>query len=365
MKRLSRETELQRLDAYRTTSDDDAAAQLLGVRKVTFVAWRNREHLPCKRLPGQRKHITFQQERLLEYLAANPWSKLYAISKALGVHSWTAMERFHRLEGKGLVHICTIGKVRHYALKDVEVPRGAQSLDAGAPGFYHTNLRGRIEELLGKEPWLPMCLIQKRLRAYGTPKSVEAALLSMATCGRLQRRVIETPKRRMYVYATPGRRLRKTRERKMWKEIALTTSFWKTNDKILKALKLRPWQTAMGLAKAEDIAPSYVNNALRSLMRRNLIRRVRVKLEQIGRTRPADYVYGLSGQKDPKRLPVMQQAELQWAALQKSADRLRALGYRVDLELHSPRRGNILPVVHVEDVGAFCDAERILEVVAK
>jgi len=365
VKRLPRDVELQRLDAYTKTSDDDGAAQALGIRKVTFVAWRNREHLPCKRPPGQRKHITFEQERLLEYLAANPWSKLYAISKALEVHSWTVMERFHRLEGKGLVQTCIIGRVRHYALKDAEVPRGAQSLDAGAPGFYHTNLRGRIEELLDKEPWLPMCLIQKRLRAYGAPKSVEAALLSMPICGRLQRQVIETPKRRMYVYAAPGRRLSKTRQRKMWKEIGSTTSFWKTNDKVLKALRLSPWQTAAGLSKAEDIDRSYIYNALNSLMKRGLIRRVRVKLEHVGRTRPADYVYGLARQRDPRRLPVVREAELHRAALQRSAERLRALGYRVDLDLHPPEREKVLSVVHVEDVDTLSDAERFLEVVAK
>jgi len=365
MKRLPRTVELQRLEAYIKASDDDSAAQTLGVRKVTFVAWRNREHLPCKRSPGQRKHITFQQERLLEYLAANPWSKLYATSKALGMHSWTVMERFHRLEAKGLVQTCIIGRVRHYALKDAELLKGAQSLDAGAPGFYHTNLRGRIEGLLEKEPWLPMCLIQKRLRAYGTSKSVESALLSMPSCGRLQRRVIETPKRRMYVYATPGRRLSKTSERKTWKEVASTSCFWKTNDRILKALRLRPWQTAMGLAKAEVIAPGYVNSALNSLMKRELIRRVRVKLECIRRGRPADYVYGLKGAKDPKRLPVVQEAELHVSALQRSADRLRVLGYQVDLEIHPPERQNVVPVVHVEDTNMPRDADRILEVVSK
>jgi predicted transcriptional regulator len=365
MKRLPKAVELQRLEAYTKTADDDSAAQMLGLRKVTFVAWRNREHLPCKRLPGQRKHVTFQQERLLEYLAANPWSKLYATSKAIGVHSWITMDRLHRLEDKGLLKICVLGRVRRYALKDAEPLKGGMALSTGAPGFYHTNIRGRIEDLLQKEPWLPMCLIEKRLHLYGTPKSIESALLSMVTSGRVQRRVVETPKRRMYLYATPGRRLSKLGERKTWKEVASTTAFWKTNDKILKALRLRPWQTAKELAKAEGIDTSYVYNALNALVRRDLVRRLRVKLVQIGRARPADYVYGLSKQKDPKRLLIMQETDVHLAALQKSADILRGLGYQVDLEVHPPEMQKVPPMVHVDDVEISCDVAQFQEAAAK
>lgn len=142
-------------------------------------------------------------------------------------------------------------------------------------------------------------------------------------------------------------------------------SFWKTNDRILKALRRRSWQTAKEVSETEGVKVGCIYNALNSLMRRGLIRRVRIRLTQVGRARPADYVYGLSSRRDPKRLTIVDEAELHWTALQKSIDVLRDLGYSIDLEVHLPEKPKVLPVVHVDGIEEVPSGKQILEVVAK
>jgi hypothetical protein len=39
------------------------------------------------------------------------------------------------------------------------------------------------------------------------------------------------------------------------------------------------------------------------------------------------------------------------------------LGYQIVLEVQPPEHESVVPVVQVEDIGGFSDAERILEVV--
>jgi predicted transcriptional regulator len=247
--------------------------------------------------PGRKPYVSGRQRQILEYVETHPWSKLYTISKELKLHSFNTLSSLSALESKGMLDVCMICRIKHWSKTGTPLAPGAMLLDRGAPSLYHTNIKGQIIKVLEKEPWLPMCSIEARLSKYGTAKSIESRLLSMVAEGALQRKVVDTPRRRMYVYALPGNfRLSEKRIERIYDEVASSSKFWKTEAVVLKILKRNPWRTARQIAEAGGIKLGFVYNSLKILLERSLIKRVKINGQYVGHKKPADFVWSLQSE---------------------------------------------------------------------
>ena len=289
-KLLTKEEQQRRLAVYNSTNSDQEAANQLQLRSVTFTGWRVRFGLPSKRVG--RRALSHSQKHILEYFTIHPWSKLYAAARDLNLHSYSVMGRTDALEARGLLDVCLIKRVKHWAPAGTPLPKGACLFIRGAPSLYHTNLRGRIIDILKKEPWLPTRLIQKKVSFAGTAKSVETALLALHTNKKVKREMVNTPMRRMYFYASLyARPLDPARAKKVIDEMMKLTDFWKDQQKILDTLKTTPWQTAKSLTVNAGISPGYVFNALKSLEARVLVKKIRGTMNDGTRAR---YLWALA-----------------------------------------------------------------------
>ncbi len=304
--KLDSSSDLARRKAYKEYDTDQLAAAALGIEWGTFTAWRRRKKLPCKKLTGIDALDRSPRQRLAyDYIKAHPWTRLYETAQALGVHSFSMLNILNSLEMKKLIEVCIIKRVKYWALVGTELPPGGKSVDPGGRDYYHTDLPGKITELLGKEAWLPMCLIQKRVLKFGTSKAVETRLGAMFKEEKLQRVLIDSPRRKLYVYALPGAGApHKEHLEKVCEEIAEGTAFWKGESNILTALKKKPWQTANELAESSTVAMGYVYNVLAILRRRGIVRRVRVARVIVGWKRQPEYIYALKDQPDPEGVPI-------------------------------------------------------------
>jgi len=256
--------------------------------------------------PGRKQYMTVQQEKILAHLQENGWSKLYELSRALGLHSYVVLGSLQCLEAKELVDVCIVKRVKHWALAGRKLPGGGMLMERGAPSLYHTDLKGRITALLNGEPWLARKMIQERLKVIGTPKSIEGAIHNMVLGGQLQRHLVDSPVRQLYAYALPDAPP-PTREQliKIRDEVGTGTAFWPDYEKVLLALKRQPWQSAMQVADSAGVKRGRINSQLKSMRSKGMVKRVRVALEQVGRNRPPDYLYALPDEKEPRRLPII------------------------------------------------------------
>lgn len=320
---------------------------------------------PIEWKPGRKQYMTDQQERILAHLEEHGWSKLYELSKALDLHSYVVMGSLQCLENKDLVDVCLVARVKHWALKGKKLPPGGMAFDRGAPSMYHTNLKGRIETLLEAEPWLSRSMIQKRLKNIGTPKAIEGAIHELTLAGRTQRHLVESPIRQLYAYALPAappptaKQLLKVRD-----EIGHATNYWPTYEKIEKALKKEPWQSAKQVAAATGMKVGGINNKLKSMMDRGMVQRVKVILEHRGRNRHPDYLYALPGEVPPKRIPVIDGEAAPQSAKIRIMRILEDLGPSTPAAIvaeNTKRKGRPIEIKHVRRLLDECEDLGIVE----
>ncbi len=262
---------------------------------------------PTQWQPGRKPYVSATQEQILAYLRERGWSKMYTISKDLGVHRLDVLGSLQRLEVKEMVDVAMLARVKHWAPTGTPRPAGMMALDRGAPSLYDTNLRGRITDLLKKDPWLPMRLIEKRLGAFGTAKAVEFRLLRMAQSGEVRRILVDSPRRRLHLYGLP--RMHSPgpeRIRIILKEYGKDTPFWKGKENVTAYLCKHPWRTARQIYEDAGLKPGLVYNVLMALETDKKVQRLRVRFEPDGRRRPPDFVWALAGAATPRDLPIIE-----------------------------------------------------------
>lgn len=287
--RLPTSEEERRRRVYLDAADDQDAARLLGLRQVqAFAAWRRARGLPTKRPPGRGKHLTEQQQVILDYLKEHGWSRMYEITRDLKVHSWNVYSMLQSLETKELVDVCVLHRVKRWALTGTPTPERAMRLMRGFPSPYHgAHVPDRIRELLAKEKWLPAQTIARRLGSVAAVKTVEERVRELYVRGELVRQVIDTPIRRMCVYALKGTPYCRGRSaERVRRLIDESTPFWKTYGPVLELLRKTPWIEAAQVAREAKVRRGYVFNALGALQRRGLVVRIRGRSERdtYGRT---------------------------------------------------------------------------------
>jgi predicted transcriptional regulator len=294
--------EQRRRDAYFECADDVEAAKRLGLNQPqAFGAWRRNRGLPTKIPPGAKKHLTPQQQVILEYLKAHGWSRMYAITRDLQVHSWSVYSMLQSLETKELVDVCVLHRIKQWALAGTPPPERAMRLMRGFPSPYHgAHVPDRIKELLAKEKWLTAQMIAHRLGSVAAVKTVEERVRELYVRGELQRQVIDTPIRRMNVYALKGTPYCRGRSAEKIRRLMHESSpFWKTDDDVLELLGKTPWLTAADVSRDAKIRRGYVFNALTSMEKRGLIRRIRARSSQDSYGRTTRFLWGPRGAKVP------------------------------------------------------------------
>lgn len=298
---LKPDVDAARRKAYQECANDLEAAKRLGMELASFSAWRRVRGLVTKRPPGQMTHMTQRQDQILAFLEAHPWSGLYDVSRGLGLHSWTTLGSIRCLEIKKLVDVCSLNRAKKYARVGTPPPKYGMALERGAASLYHAGrLPVRIPELLRKEPWLTGSMVARRLKGTATKKAVEGAMLELHHSGRLQRKEIDTPMRRMNVYALVGSpSLRGPHVLRVHKEIQEISGFWRSQDDVLNSLKRRPWQTVPEIMKSAGVKRSQVYCALQGLRDRDKVTRVRISEANQGKGRGAQFRWAPTGA-DPR-----------------------------------------------------------------
>lgn len=299
---LKPEEEQRRRDAYFECANDQEAAEKLGLRQTqAFAAWRRGRGLPTKIPPGRAKHLTSQQQVILDYLKAHGWSRMYAITRDLKVHSWSVYSMLQSLETKELLDVVVLHRIKQWALAGTPPPERAMRLMRGFPSPYHAaHVPDRIKELLSKEKWLTAQLIAKRLGSVAAVKTVEERVRELYVRGELQRQVIDTPIRRMNVYALKGTPYCRGRSaEKVRRLIHESSPFWRTDDDVLELLRKTPWLTASDVSRDAKIRRGYVFNALTSMERRGLVRRIRARSTEDNYGRTTRFLWGPKNAKVP------------------------------------------------------------------
>ena len=277
--RLTPEQEKARREAYEEEPTDVAAAERIGVHPVVFRAWRYSRGLPTKftRCVKTRRP-TPRQQRILDHLKEHPWEGTHAIGAHIREHPVSVHGQIQSLEARNLVDVCLVKRAKRFALAGTPLPDGGMAFARGAASLYHAaRLPLRIREILEKEPFLACSTIARRIAgaSIATVKSVEGSVLRMAYSGELQRKVIETCRRRMYVYALPGAYLTEGRVRRAQDLVGETTTFGRAATVALEVLRKRPWLTSRELADALKVPQMRVNSTLRTLLERHDAERVR------------------------------------------------------------------------------------------
>jgi len=207
------------------------------------------------------------------------WRTLYDVIARAMVN-----ELLKRLERKGLVRRASgPRRVSYWAPADVPVPAGMMLLEVGFPSLYHTaNLPQRVLEVLTGRPWLTLRMISTAIGSAGKPKAVEQAARQLLAEGRVQRRLVDTPIRRFYVYALPGKYLVSRQREQLVKDVIGTYGYGEGFTKTVAALSKRGvdrelrWMTARELSEEMGIRPGYIFNVLTSQLRRGVVQRARV-----------------------------------------------------------------------------------------
>jgi predicted transcriptional regulator len=247
------------------------------------------------------------EARILADLKERGWSKCNDIAKSLRLRQSGVFVVLRRLEDKKLVEVCVVGRVKRCAIAGSHPPKGGMSLEGGSRFFYHTDLKKRITRLLNDEPWLPASLIEKRLRIFGTARSVRVCLLSMVRSGRLRRILVVGPRGRLFLHALPrARHPNPERLKKVMKEASSGNSpFWNGKKATTQFLRKHPWRTARQIADGCGIRNGLIYDVLHALEAEGTIRRARVALERVGNRRPAEFVWGLKDAPLPKNMPIL------------------------------------------------------------
>jgi DNA-binding transcriptional ArsR family regulator len=177
------------------------------------------------------------------------------------------------------------------------------ALHRGAPALYHAaRVPDRIIEILREEPWLTKSMIQRRVGPMATPKTVESRILEMFRQGILQRRLVRTPIREMYAYALPDApSFRGPHSVRIRKELMERTGFWRSHERVLSALRRKPWQTAAQLVESSGVPRGFIYNVLRALEDSGEVRRARIPEVAEGGGRGPRYLWAPREVPEPRK----------------------------------------------------------------
>lgn len=272
--------------------------------------------------------MTLHQARVLDELTAHPWQKCHELWKTL--HDEIARsavdDLLKRLERKGLVRRASgPRRVSCWAPADVPVPAGMMLLASGFPSLYHAaNLPQRVVEVLTGRPWLTLRMISTAIGSAGKPKAIEQAARQLLAEGRIQRRLVDTPIRRFYVYALPGKYLVSRQREQLVKDVIGVYGYGEGFAKTMAVLskrgpdrKLR-WMTAREISEEAGIRKGYIFNVLGTQLNRGIFRRLRILEPGVASGRGVVFKYALK-EAEPPDQPIAEEPTAGDDALAKMA----------------------------------------------
>ncbi len=302
--RISDEERARRQRAYEETEHDQAAALRMGLKTQTFARWRYGEGLPAKRPPGRAPYVSPQQAEVLEIVKAHPWSKASDLARIMHEGRKNIYHLVGSLEAKELVDCCLLGRIKHWAVHGVPLPKGGMKMQRMAPNPVYAGIAPRrVLEVLEEEPWLTVAMVQDRVAGV-TSKHIESVIASLYRTGELRRHKCRMPYNRdTFAYAllsSPS--FRGPHAVKIRRDMQKRTGYGLRGEAILKLLRRRPWRRVPQIAEELGVTPSGIYGHLQRLQEKGLIQKVSVWDSGGGRGRGTRFVYGLDGRKPPTHL---------------------------------------------------------------